>query len=324
MANKVRLDLRELDEPSYERELLRIGGGTGFHRWFFLDAIAAAGGLELRAFLVTRDGEPVGVTPVLLRRRGPVAAANQLRVPHLGPLSVNGTFTQVIDTISSRLARERVVMTRWGFGPRANADQNALRSRGFWINREPTLVFRMRPPDESWNAMSANLRRSIQRTQKKGVEGGPSTREEILECFPRLVVQPFLRQGITPPFSLRCLASMAERLADHPDIWWWSARKGGEPVTIANVLLHDGRAYGWMMGGLQLPGLSPQATAHWDLMQRCAAQGLDYEVGGAPTDGVGELKVRLGAVYEDAFTALRVRPRIFAVAARLQQRLASS
>jgi len=46
--------LHELsDEQAYEAELAHCVGVTGYHRWFFLAALAEALGLRLRAFAVS-------------------------------------------------------------------------------------------------------------------------------------------------------------------------------------------------------------------------------------------------------------------------------
>src|ERR1700733_14501871 len=74
------------DEQAYEAELADCVGVTGYHRWFFLSALADALGLRLRAFAVSGRGGRLGVVPLLLRRRGPVSTVNYLPVPHIGPV----------------------------------------------------------------------------------------------------------------------------------------------------------------------------------------------------------------------------------------------
>src|ERR1700733_2293641 len=65
------LRLRELTgERAYEAELAECAGVTGYHRWFFLTALAAA----------------LVVVPLLLRRRGLVSTVNYLPVSQIGPV----------------------------------------------------------------------------------------------------------------------------------------------------------------------------------------------------------------------------------------------
>jgi hypothetical protein len=94
-------------------------------------------------------------------------------------------------------------------------------------------------------------------------------------------------------------------------------------MSINNLLIHGSRAYGWLIGGARVPGLSPQALAYWESMQRCSAAGLDFDVGGAPREGVRHLKQRLGAEWEDASAAVLVRPRFLAPLGELWQRAAA-
>jgi hypothetical protein len=44
---------------------------TGYHHWFFLNALAGALNYEFRAFAVESAGERLGVVPLFLRRRAP-------------------------------------------------------------------------------------------------------------------------------------------------------------------------------------------------------------------------------------------------------------
>jgi hypothetical protein len=59
------------DEQAYEDEVSQCVGVTGYHHWFFLNALAGALNYEFRAFAVESAGERLGVVPLFLRRRAP-------------------------------------------------------------------------------------------------------------------------------------------------------------------------------------------------------------------------------------------------------------
>ena len=144
------------DEQAYEAELAHCVGVTGYHRWFFLSALAEALGLRLRAFAVSagsRSGaERLGVVPLLLRRRGPVSTVNYLPVPHIGPVLTGdalraGRLAEVLGALEPVLLRERAVVTKWSFAPGVavrEADLPAAGSRSrarrtTWCRRPPRL-----------------------------------------------------------------------------------------------------------------------------------------------------------------------------------------
>ena len=86
MAGKM-MTIHELDnEQAYEAELSQCVGVTGYHQWFFLQAIADALNLEFRAFAVEFEAEFLGVVPLLFRRRGPISTVNILPIGCIGPL----------------------------------------------------------------------------------------------------------------------------------------------------------------------------------------------------------------------------------------------
>ena len=133
------LVLHELaDEQAYEAELAECVGVTGYHRWFFLAALADALGLRLRAFAVEERGERLGVVPLLFRRRGPVSTVNYLPVPHVGPVLRGealraGRLPELLRAVEPILLRERVIVTKWAFAPGVDVPTGQLAARGFEV-----------------------------------------------------------------------------------------------------------------------------------------------------------------------------------------------
>lgn len=124
--------LRELtNERAYEAELEQCAGVTGYHRWFFLTAFAAALGLRLRAFAVDSGTQSLGVVPLLLRPRGPLTTVNYVPAARIGPVFNSSLFNGAVSNSAvspgiashgavTRGAVSREAVSREG-GPRGGA-----------------------------------------------------------------------------------------------------------------------------------------------------------------------------------------------------------
>jgi hypothetical protein len=126
------------DEQAYEAEISQCVGVTGYHRWFFLRAMADAFGMRFRAFTVEAGGECLGVVPLLFRRRGPVTTVNYVPVGCIGPLLRGdalraGRVRELLQAVEPVLLRERVVVTMWSFSPGVDVGEEQLAMPGFEV-----------------------------------------------------------------------------------------------------------------------------------------------------------------------------------------------
>lgn len=310
------------DERMYEAALGHCDGVTGFHHWFFLEALAEGFGLRPRGFLITRGGEPIGLVPVILRPRGPFRSANLLPLMYAGPIARKGELGGVLAAIEPVLRRERVVATKWSFAPSFTPDAAALHQLGFHIGVQQIFVIpHAVAPQQRWRLLSGNLRRVIRQLRLDGAECGPSTREEIVEVFPSLATAAWRRQGLPPPVSGAVAKAVAEHLIGRPEMLWRSVRMDGEFMALLAGIVHRDRLWGWKLVGPHITGRSPHALAYWDMIEQCGERRLDFDLGGAPTEGIGQLKARLGGELQDAVVATRESPMFERVEA-LRSRLA--
>ena len=321
------------DEQEYEAELAHCVGVTGYHRWFFLSALAEALGLRLRAFAVSAGGPRgrgrLGVVPLLLRRRGPVSTVNYLPVPHVGPVLTGdamraGLLAEVLGALEPVLLRERVVVTKWSFAPGVAVREAGLPAGGFEVSRRANYLLPGTTSVEDYlKGLAPKQRAAIRRGDARGLRAGPSSLDEITEWFPARVSGPYQRQGIAPDYSPAAARALAARLAAHPRMLWRSVRDG-ERVLAVNACIVDGdRLWGWLLAGDRVPGPSPHVAAYWDAITWSRGRGLDCDFGGAPTSGIRDFKIAMGGELETCSVAERVRPRVYRAGRALHARLAS-
>jgi hypothetical protein len=326
----IELRLRELtDERAYEAGLAECAGVTGYHRWFFLTAFAAALGLRMRAFAVEDEAGLLGVVPLLFRRRGPVTTVNYLPVSQIGPVLHgealrSGRVDEVLHAVEPVLREQRTVVTRWAFSPGLDTGAGSLAAHGFTLNREESFVVPGTMSVEDYlKRLPPKQRAAVRRGALRGLTVGASTRDEIIRWFPwQLSAGP--GRGGAPGYGLAAARSLAARLAGHPRMYWRSVRAADGRTLVMNASIVDTeRLWGWLLVGESVPGPSPHVAAYWDAVQWSLGRGLACDFGGVPTSGIRNFKAAMGGEAEVSTVAERVRPRAYRLARGLHERLAS-
>lgn len=311
--------LQELtDEQEYEAELSRCVGVTGYHRWFFITAFAEALGLRMRAFAVESGGERLGVIPLMFRSRGPVSTVNQVPVTCVGPVMReetlrSGRVDEMLRAVEPVLRRERAVVTKWAFTPGLDVDISQLASRGFQLAPvENFAIPGTKSIDDYLKGLAPKQRAAIRRGGLRGLSTGPSTREEIIELFPRLVSGEESRVGRVSEYSPAAARRLAERLADDPRLLWRSVRNADGRTLVMNASIVDtDRLWGWLLVGDPVPGPSPHVAAMWDAIEWSLSRNLTCDFGGATSPGNRDFKVAMGGEVEFVAVAERIRPRVY-------------
>jgi CelD/BcsL family acetyltransferase involved in cellulose biosynthesis len=316
------------DEASYEAELTQCVGVTGYHRWFFLSALADAFGMRMRAFAVDAGGERLGVVPLLFRRRGPVSTANFLPVAGVGPVPRGealrgGRVQEMLRAVEPVLLRERTVVTKWAFAPGLRVDLDGLTRHGFEVGQvESYAVPGTKSVEDYLKCLVPKQRAAVLRGERRGLRTGQSTREDITGWLPARLSGGYSRHEVVSDYSLKVAQSIMDRLADDPRMLWRSVRGADGRLLVMNAsIIAEDRLWGWLLVGDPVPGPSPHVAAYWDAIQWSLSRGLACDFGTAPTSGVRDFKVAMGGEVEFCPVAERVRPRAYRTARILHARL---
>jgi CelD/BcsL family acetyltransferase involved in cellulose biosynthesis len=307
----------ELDnEQEYEAAVSQCVRVTGYHHWFFLSAMAEALNLEFRAFAIDSGGERLGVVPLLFRRRGPVSIVNYLPVGCIGPLLSGdalraGRMRELVGAVMPVLRGHRAIVTNWAFSPGLNVRTEQLAMPGFDVYESENYVISAgKSVDDCFKSMSRVRRQSIRQSEARGLAVAESTIEEIMGWLPGQMSEAHRRQGAAPSYKLAEARSLTEKLAGHPRMLWRTVKAAeGNVLGMAGCVVGDERLWGWLIAGPPVPGISPQSLCYWDLIKWSLPQGLAFDLGGVPTDGIRKFKISMGADVETCVAAVRVRPR---------------
>jgi CelD/BcsL family acetyltransferase involved in cellulose biosynthesis len=312
--------IRELtDEQTYETELSQCVGVTGYHHWFLLSALADVLNYEFRAFAVDSGGDRLGVVPLFFRRRGPVSTVNFMPVGSIGPVIRGealraGRMGELLRGVGPVLRQHRTVAARWSFSPGLKVNAEDLSTQGFPVVKwENYVIPGTKSVDDLLKSMSRSRRQSINRHLRRGQDRGiavhePST-EEVMRWLPEQIVAVYERQGLSPLYTFAEVRSLTERLASHPRMLWRTVKgSDGTVLGMAGCVIGDDRLWGWLITGGPAHGVSVQTLCYWDLIKWSLDRGLALDLGGAPNDGIRELKVSLGADTETAVRAFEFHP----------------
>jgi len=318
------------DEASYEAEIGQCVGVTGYHRWFFLSALAEAFGMRMRAYAVDADGERLGVVPLLFRHRGPVSTVNFLPVMGTGPMLrakalQEGRVVDLLRAVEPVLLRERTVVTKWSFAPGFDVSLDGLARYGFEIGTQDNYTVPGALSIEGYlKGLSHTYRRKMLGLERRGLRAEPSTRADILDWLPLQVSRIPRGQDMASDYGLPVARALIERLADHPRMRWCSVRNSdGDLLALNACIIDEDRLWGWLLAGEPVPGPSPHMAACWDAIQWALPQGLGYDFGSATTEGNRKFKVWLGGELERSATAERIRPKFYRTGRDAYARLAA-
>lgn len=307
------------DEQAYEAELSQCVGVTGYHHWFILRTLADVLNYEFRAYAVDSGGERLGVIPLFFRRRGPVSTVNFMPVGCIGPAIRGealraGRMGELLRGVNPVLRHHRAVAARWSFSPGLKVSAADLTAQGLpVVEWENYVIPGTKSVDDLLKSMSRSRRQSINRHLRRGQDRGVTVQEasteEVVRCLPEQIVKVYERQGLAPLYTFAEVQALTERLAAHPRMLWRTVKDSdGAVLGMAGCVIGDERVWGWLITGGPAHGVSVQTLCYWDLINWSLDRGLALDLGGAPNDGIRELKVSLGADTETAVRAFQFRP----------------
>jgi hypothetical protein len=302
-------------EQEYESEISQCVGVTGYHHWFFLNALADSLNFTFRAYAIDSGGTRLGVIPLLFRRSGPVSTAKFLPVGCIGPV-IRGEalradrIGELLHGAGPVLRRHRTIATRWAFSPGLRLSADALDIHGIEVFEWENFVMpATKSADDYWKTMSTGRRQSVRKTKSLGVTVGESSAAEITQWFPEQMRDLYQQPGQVPQYDLNVAQAMSRRLAEHPRMLWRTARaEDGSPLAMTASVIGDERLWGWQIVGPSVRGMSPHTLLHWDSLNWALERDLSYDLGGVPSDGIRVVKSSLGGEPETAYGAFRFRP----------------
>lgn len=294
--------------------LAAAGPSTPFHEWGWLDWVAPLIGCRFLPLVVVSSSDtPVGVAPMLLKRRGPFQTANWVPFPYVGPLVPPGHLGPTLSAVRRWARRERIADLQLTAHPLTATSRecgDAFAVHGFDPQPDATYIVALggRDLDEIHGAMERMARTHLRKAQEAGVTTRPSSDREVAELLPRIHADALGRQGLQSPYS----PSLGDVLA---------ARPPAVPLRITSAVL-DGTTIGvlatlggpitvgWMGGVMRQHQKTNAAVAlYWDAISWAHGIGSNHiDLVGVPTPGIAKFKKQFGGHLYAYLTGHRSLP----------------
>lgn len=191
--------VREISSAQYSEHLAAVPHPI-FHRVAWLDAVASVFSLQIRLLGYFRDESLIAVTPLMVRRMGPLkicgAPLRKCSTPPAVPFCTPSAYQEVLLpnlrnwSISQQIGYLQVSMTGASSQPPIRANR---------IESLDNLELDLRPPlIEIWRTLSDLPKRCIRKAVRAGVKIHWRYCEDLLACQRSLVEATYGKQGINP------------------------------------------------------------------------------------------------------------------------------
>jgi len=329
------MEIRQADGTTpWDEFVCESPQGTPFHLRGALAAAARHSGGRLHRLVGYEDGEPVGLFPVLERRRGPVTAVLSpppgLKMSYGGPLLLTGELPPVaaerrhrafVDACLSRLGAElspEYVHLRTAPG---YDDTRVLAGHGFDATPRHTYVVDLTLGTERLlREFSSDARRNVRDGGPPGctVEVGD---DRALRRIIRQVRERHEELGLDYPLTPEFVCELRRALPDgtlRPYVCTLDGEFAGGRVTLEA----NGTVYGWQGGAKPDHDVPITDLVDWQVIRDGVERGLSgYDLVGANNPRTSEYKAKFAPALVRHYELERGSMPVRAVA-RLYRRLA--
>jgi hypothetical protein len=256
--------------------------------------------------VVAGKSADVGVAPLLVRRRGPLALLNWVPFPYLGPLVPPEALGGTLDAVHRWAAPRGVLRHQQSFAPSADVDEDTLVDRGYTVQNDSTYVVPMRRSrEQQWAALDSRCRNGVRKAHGLGVriEDAPDT-TALGEAVEAVFAARGLRSGYRHQFPPSLERLRALSLTVHATVAIHEGRTVGGLVTFE----HEGRAFVWL-GGVRPDCRSTYANTllYWDAIEWARGLGAaELDLVGLPDEGIARFKRQFGGELRSYPVARRI------------------
>ncbi|MGL3199320.1 MULTISPECIES: lipid II:glycine glycyltransferase FemX [Curtobacterium] len=302
-------------------------GATGFHDWAWLTLQSECFGWRFEPLVVTSDGVPIGVFPVLLHR-GVFARAVLPPFPFVGPLVPDHLLVAVMRAFRRWQLRHGILVARYDLGPGAASDPAAAVARaGVTGLPDRTFVVDLvgSSPERLVHAMKNGARQSLRRAERKGVVVRPSVPGEVTEFLPRILSESYSSRGVPSPYPEDIGARVERYAAVRDDVYTATALVDGTIAGVIVVFTGHPVVTGWAGGTLRaFRAVNPSTALYHDVLQHALDTGhTAVDLVGEVDEGISRFKLSLGAAERPFTTVVSspLPPSVRAAALALRRRV---
>ncbi|KTR10367.1 hypothetical protein NS184_01545 [Curtobacterium luteum] len=284
---------------------------TGFHDWAWLTMQAECFEWRFEPLIVTSDGVPIGVFPVLLHRGVPARAVLP-PFPFVGPLVPEHLLAAVLRAFRRWQLRHGVLVARYDLGPDVAPDPGAV-TRGAGVTGLPDRTYVVdlvdATPERLLMEMKRGARQAIRVAERKGVTIRPSRSGEVAEYLPHVLNESYESRGVPSPYPQDIGARVERLAATQDDVYTATALVDGTVAGVIVALTGHSVVTGWAGGTLRaFRAANPSTALYFDVLRHALEHGhRAVDLVGYVDEGISRFKMSLGA-EERPFTTVVSSP----------------
>lgn len=276
---------------------------TAFHRYDFLQSVAPSLDCEFVPLHVLSAGRPVGIAPLMVKQIGPLCTINWVPFPYVGPLVPEALLPATLSALHVEARRRRAVCHQQSFSGRMESGQ----AGSFTSSTGHTFIIPLsgRSDHDLLAAMQNKRRAAIRHAQRVGLKICAAQTQDFQDVD-RWLSHTYAAQGLRNPYSAGACEQVFRALADTSGCAFQIARLDSRAIGLVVSFATAQRAFCWLAAiDPRYRTWQPQALLTWHALLWARDAGVaEFDLVGAPTEGIATYKRRFGA-YERSYTVLR-------------------
>jgi hypothetical protein len=296
----------------------KFANATAFHHYDFLEMVAPPLNCSFVPQAVFSRGELAGLAPLLVKKLGPFCTINWVPFPYLGPLVPRELLPATLRALRQEARRRRALNHQQSFAEQV--PDHGL--DGFTAATDRTFVIPLsgRSDQDLLAAMRTTRRQDIGRAQRSGIEVCAAGIDDfaLMDVW---LGRLYAAQGMPAMYPAGTYARLFPVLKDAPGSIVSAARLGGQTVAV-QIALSTGRSvFGWQYAvDPAYRSKFPVELLIWRAMTQARDAGaLEYDLVGAPSEGIALYKSRFGAA-ERRYTVLHRQAKVHRIAVDAMRR----
>jgi Acetyltransferase (GNAT) domain len=296
------LRLETGSRADWDETLAEHPGATAFHRYEFLDCVAASLRCTFEPLVIMQGTERAGVAPLVVRKIGPLCTLNWMPFPYVGPLTSESLLPAVVSLLASEGTLRGAIHHQQAFADLVSEGVAGKFNPG--TDRTFAVPLDGRSDEALLAAMTRNGRWEISRARREGVQVHPAERAD-LRLMERWSEAIYARQGLPPKYPAGTYERVFDALGADASSHFHAARVDGKTIAVNLCFSTGKRSFDWQMATDPAHHKAcPQALLLWHHLTAARDRGDAYfDLGGAPTEGIATYKRNFGAV-ERHYTVL--------------------
>ncbi len=291
---------------------------TAFHQYDFLECVAPPLNCRFVPLVVSCEGRPAGLAPLLVKKLGPFCTINWVPFPYLGPLVPPELIPGTLRALRREGRRRRALNHQQSFSE--VMENKGL--DGFTASRDRTFFIPLggRSDQDLLASMHSNRRRCIGRAQSAGFEVCAAEIDDfaLMDVW---LGQLYAARGMPAMCPAGTYARLFRMLRSAPGSIFSAARLGGQTVAVLMAFSTARSAFAWQYAeDPSYRSKYPVDLLIWHAMGRARDDGAsEFDLVGTPSEGIALYKSRFGAT-ERYYTVLQRQAKVHSIAVNTMSR----